>query len=60
MGSVWPPGVGLWYNMYESIGVVSVCKKKQVVLILVTKLNFTERAPQSEHQHCRAGERGPR
>ena len=32
----------------------------QEVLIFATKPKFTERATQSEHQLCRAGERGPR
>ena len=44
---------GAGYKMYESIRVVWVCKK-------MTKVKFTERAEQPEHQHCRAGKRGPR
>ena len=32
----------------------------QAVLIFATKLKFTERAANSEHQHCRTGERVPR
>ena len=32
----------------------------RAVLIFATKLKFTERATPSEHQHCRAGELGPR
>ena len=37
-----------------------IANKTQAVLIIAIELNFTERASQSEHQHCRAGDRGPR
>ena len=47
--------------MYDPIGVVRVCTIKfQRFLVFMTKLKITERAAQSERQHCRAGERGPR
>ena len=49
------------YIMYEYIkGRFGVQNKIQAVLTFATKLEFTERAPQSERQHCRACERGPR
>ena len=41
-------------------GHFGVRKNIQAVLVFATELNFTERAPQSEHQHCRVGERRPR
>ena len=53
---------GVGYDMYESIRLVGLGlqNKTQAVLNFSTKLNITERASQSERQHCRAGERRPR
>ena len=57
-------GLLVWFRLYY----VRVHKGRfdmqrsrfQVVLIFVANLTFTERATQSEHQHGRAGDRGPR
>ena len=60
MGSVWPPSVELdeYVRVYK--GRSGLQNNIQAVHIFAAELNFTERASQSEHQHCRAGGRGPR
>ena len=57
MDSVWPPSVE-YVRIYK--GRSGKQDKIQAVLIFATKLNFIERATQSDHQHCQAGERGSR
>ena len=56
-----PSGLLVWGRLYyvrvhKGLGLQNTF---QAVLIFATKLKFTEIAPQSEHQPCRAGERGP-
>ena len=48
-------------SMYMPLRFIRHCKGKgQTVLIFATGVKFTDRFTQSEHQHCRAGEREPR
>ena len=47
-------------SMYEYIRFIRHRKVNSRVLIFATELKFAERATQSEHQYCQAGERGPR
>ena len=61
MDSVWPPSVELdriCTSPEEPFGIAK--NMIQAVFIFATELNFTERASESEHQLCRAGERGSR
>ena len=57
------PGLLVWFRLYY-VRVYNVRfdmqNKVQAVLIFAKKPKTTERATQSEHQLCRAGERGPR
>ena len=56
-------GLLVWSRAYYARvceGRFGVQNNIQAVLIFATKIKFTERAPQSDHHNCRAGERGPR
>ena len=56
-------GLFAWFRLnYVRVykGRLDMQNKIQSVLIFATNLKLTERATQSEHQLCRAGERGPR
>ena len=57
MGSISCPGAGLDIICMSRFGAQ---ENIRAVPIFVTELNFTERAPQPEHEHCQTGERGPR